>query len=153
MDPPSPASYSAGDGARQVVARDDVFNRHRRLALGGQLHQVDVFSGIRNDGYILINTTKTWNELGLESLAHSEFDYRRLTVPASEYAMKYVGRPLPNAALLGGYAAATRQVALESVVRAIEERFPTKIAEANVNAAREAYTFVREQKLEARTHA
>ena len=117
------------------------------------LHQVDVFSGMRDDGYILINTTKTWAELGLESLAHSDYEYRRLTVPASEYAMKYIGRPLPNAALLGGYAAATRQVALESVVRAIKERFPPKIAEANVLAAREAYAFVREEKLEARANA
>lgn len=117
------------------------------------LHQVDVFSGVRPDGYILINTTKSWEELGLESLASTEFEYRRLTVPASDFAMKHVGRPLPNAALLGGYAAATRQVALESVVRAIEERFPAKIAEANVNAAREAYEYVRAQKLEARAHA
>ena len=117
------------------------------------LHQVDVFSGIRDDGYILINTTKSWDQLGLASLAQSEFDYRRLTVPASEYAMEFVGRPLPNAALLGGYAAATRQVALESVVRAIEERFPAKIAEANIKAARAAYDYVRAEKLEARAHA
>lgn len=117
------------------------------------LHQVDVFSGIRDDGYILINTTKSWDQLGLASLAQSEFDYRRLTVPASEYAMEFVGRPLPNAALLGGYAAATRQVALESVVRAIEERFPAKIAEGNIKAARAAYDYVRAEKLEARAHA
>lgn len=117
------------------------------------LHQVDVFAGIRDEGYILINTTKTWNELGLESIEHSAFDYRRLTVPASEFAMQYVGRPLPNAALLGGYAAATVQVAIESVIRAIEERFPTKIAEANVRAAEAAYEYVRAEKLEARSHA
>lgn len=117
------------------------------------LYQVDVFAGIRDDGYILINTTKTWAELGLESLAHTEFDYRRLTVPASEFALQHVGRPLPNAALLGGYAAATQQVALESVVRAIEERFPPKIAEANVRAAHAAYEYVRAEKLEARAHA
>lgn len=117
------------------------------------LHQVDVFSGIRDDGYILINTSKSWNDLGLESIAHSEFDYRRLTVPASEFAMQHVGRPLPNAALLGGYAAATRQVALESVIRAIEERFPAKIAEGNIKAAQAAFDFVRAEKLEARAHA
>ena len=113
------------------------------------LHQVDVFSGVQPDAYILINTKKTFEELGIEELAESEFEYRRLTVPASEFALKHVGRPLPNAALLGGYAAATRQVALESVIRAIEERFPAKIAEANIKAAEEAYAYVRAQKTEA----
>ena len=117
------------------------------------LHQVDVFAGVGDDAYILINTKKTWEELGIESLEHSAFEYRRLTVPASDFAMKYVGRPLPNAALLGGYAAATKQVALESVVRAIEERFPAKIAEANILAAREAFDYVRAQKVEAMTNA
>ncbi len=117
------------------------------------LHQVDVFSGVQPDGYILINTSKTFEELGIEELASSEFEYRRLTVPASDFALKYVGRPLPNAALLGGYAAATRQVDLESVIRAIEERFPAKVAEANAQAAREAYAYVREQKMEAMAHA
>jgi pyruvate ferredoxin oxidoreductase gamma subunit len=117
------------------------------------LHQVDVFSGVNDDAYILINTKKSWEELGIESLEHSPFEYRRLTVPASDFAMKYVGRPLPNAALLGGYAAATKQVALESVVRAIEERFPAKIAEGNIQAAREAYAYVRAQKVEAMAHA
>ena len=29
------------------------------------LHQVDVFSGLKKDGYILINTTRTFEELGL----------------------------------------------------------------------------------------
>lgn len=117
------------------------------------LHQVDVFSGVNDDAYILINTTKTWEELGIESLEHSAFEYRRLTVPASDFALKYVGRPLPNAALLGGYAAATKQVALESVVRAIEERFPPKIAEGNIQAAREAFDYVRAQKVEAMANA
>jgi len=89
----------------------------------------------------------------IESLEHSAFEYRRLTVPASDYAMEFVGRPLPNAALLGGYAAATKQVALESVVRAIEERFPAKIAEGNIKAARAAFDYVRAQKVEAMANA
>ncbi len=117
------------------------------------LHQVDVFSGVEPDAYILINTKKTFAELGIEELGHSDFEYRRLTVPATDFALRHVGRPLPNAALLGGYAAATRQVALESVLRAIEERFPAKIAEANIRAAQEAYDFVRAEKVEAMAHA
>jgi pyruvate ferredoxin oxidoreductase gamma subunit len=53
-----------------------------------------------------------------------------------------VGRPLPNAALLGGFAAITGQIRLESVVSAIESKFSPRIAAANVAAARDAYAAV-----------
>jgi pyruvate ferredoxin oxidoreductase gamma subunit len=113
------------------------------------LHQVDVFGGLTRDGYILINTSRTFEELGLEEFA-SGFRAERLgTVPATEIALKHVGRPLPNAALLGGFAALTRQISLESVGAAIHEKFPTKVAEANIAAAAEAFAFVTQQMREA----
>ena len=61
---------------------------------------------------------------------------------ASELALKHIGRPVPNAALLGAFAALTRFVRLDSVERAIEEAFPGKIGAANIAAAREAHEFV-----------
>ena len=60
-------------------------------------------------------------------------------VPASELARQHVGRPLPNAALLGGFAALTGAVDLESVCAAIRERFPGAVGERNVAAASAAY--------------
>jgi pyruvate ferredoxin oxidoreductase gamma subunit len=53
--------------------------------------------------------------------------------------MKHVGRPVPNAALLGGFAAITKLLAFDSVAKAIREKFPGPVGEANVAAAREAY--------------
>jgi pyruvate ferredoxin oxidoreductase gamma subunit len=55
-------------------------------------------------------------------------------VPATELALKHVGRPVPNAALLGGFAAVCEQVKLESVA-AIRDKFSGKVAEGNVAAA------------------
>ena len=63
-------------------------------------------------------------------------------VPASELALKFIGRPLPNAALLGAFAALTGIVQLGSVATAIRERFPGKVGEANVAAATAAYETV-----------
>jgi pyruvate ferredoxin oxidoreductase gamma subunit len=63
-------------------------------------------------------------------------------VPATEIALKHVGRPVPNAALLGAFAALTRFVRLDSVERAIEQAFPGKIGAANIAAARAAHEFV-----------
>jgi pyruvate ferredoxin oxidoreductase gamma subunit len=106
------------------------------------LHQVDVFSGLSRDGYILINTTRTFDALGVGEFVR-DFDAAHLcTVPASELAMKHVGRPVPNAALLGGFAAATGRISLASVVAAIRETFSGKIAEGNASAASEAFDHV-----------
>jgi pyruvate ferredoxin oxidoreductase gamma subunit len=106
------------------------------------LHQVDVFGGLVPDGYVLINTTRSFDELGLiEFLAR--FRRERLhTVAATELALKHIGRPVPNAALLAGFAAASGCVSLESVNAAIRDRFPPKIADANVAAATEAFDCV-----------
>ena len=55
---------------------------------------------------------------------------------------------MPNAALLGGLAAATGWIRIESLTQAIADRFPEKIAAGNVKAAEEAYKFVKSALLE-----
>ena len=42
-------------------------------------------------------------------------------------------------ALLGGFAAITNLLAFDSVAKAIREKFPGPVGEANIAAAREAY--------------
>lgn len=113
------------------------------------LHQVDVFSGLGREGYILINTTRSFEELGIGDFVRGFQAARLATVPASELALKHIGRPLPNAALLGGFAAMTGQISLDSVKRAIAEKFSGKIAQANVAAAEDAYDHVAEVTREA----
>jgi pyruvate ferredoxin oxidoreductase gamma subunit len=103
------------------------------------LHQVDLFNGLPARGYILLNSTKTIEELGLAALTRGIQRYRLSTLPASELALKHVGRPVPNAALLGGFAAITGVIALASVVAAIRQKFPAAVAQKNVAAATEAF--------------
>jgi pyruvate ferredoxin oxidoreductase gamma subunit len=107
------------------------------------LHQVDVFGGLARDGYVLINTSRTFEALGVGEFARSLRAERLCTVPATEVALQHVGRPLPNAALLGGFAALSGRISLDSVAAAIREKFDGKVAEGNVAAAREAYAIVR----------
>jgi pyruvate ferredoxin oxidoreductase gamma subunit len=100
------------------------------------LHQVDVFAGLVPGGYILINTRRSFEDLGLKEMIDR---FRTCTVPATELALKHVGRPLPNAALLGGFSALSRQVSLGSVTAAIGEKFAGKVAAGNIAAATEAF--------------
>ncbi|MBI4183168.1 MAG: 2-oxoacid:acceptor oxidoreductase family protein [Proteobacteria bacterium] len=107
------------------------------------LHQVDLFAGLAPTGYILINTTRTLAELGLDEFV-ANFPPRHIaTVPATELALKHVGRPVPNAALLGGFAAVTGRIRLASVEAAIQEKFPGKVGEGNARAAAAAYQAIR----------
>jgi pyruvate ferredoxin oxidoreductase gamma subunit len=103
------------------------------------LHQVELFSGVPPSAYVLINSTRTFYELGIAEFVN-KIDPRRLcTVPATDIALRHVGRQVPNVPLLGGFAAISGLLRLESVCAAIREKFPARIATANVAAATEAY--------------
>ena len=113
------------------------------------LHQVDLFGGLARDGYILINTTRTFDALGVGEFARALRAERLCTVPATELALKHAGRPVPNAALLGGFAAVSGRISLESVAAAIREKFGGNVGEGNVAAASAAYEHVRKEMREA----
>jgi pyruvate ferredoxin oxidoreductase gamma subunit len=106
------------------------------------LHQVDLFKGLSPEGFILINSARSFDELGLTEFTRRFHRSRLCTLPGTEIAMKHVGRPVPNAALLGGFAAVSGEIKLASVVAAIREKFPAAIAEKNVAAATDAHARV-----------
>ena len=109
------------------------------------LHQVDVFQGLKPDGWVLINTRKSFDALGLADVARRFRHERLTTVPASDIAMRHLKRPLPNAVLLGGFAALAGLVSIEAVEHAIRHTFDGAVADANVAAAREAHDYVRRE--------
>ena len=112
------------------------------------LHQVDVFQGLQPDGYVLINSTRSFDELGVGDIA-KKFRHERLTnVPATEIAMKHLGRPVANAVLLGGFAALSGLITLDAVSHAIRDKFSGKVADGNVAAAAEAYEYIKNELLE-----
>jgi pyruvate ferredoxin oxidoreductase gamma subunit len=100
---------------------------------------MDVFAGLKKDGYVLVNSTRSFEDLGIAAVAAGFPAGHVRAVGATEIAVKHVGRPLPNAALLGGFAALTGRLKLASVEKAIMQKFPGAVGEANVAAAREAY--------------
>jgi pyruvate ferredoxin oxidoreductase gamma subunit len=106
------------------------------------LHQVDVFGGCKPDGFILINTAKSFDDLGLSDFVKDFRHERLLTVPASDLAREHTGRPVANAALLGGFAALSGVISFDGVASAIRERFAGAVGESNVAAAEAARAWV-----------
>jgi pyruvate ferredoxin oxidoreductase gamma subunit len=109
------------------------------------INQVDLFSGLAPDGYVLVNTSRSFDELGIGDLFNQFHHDHLLTCPTTELALEHVGRPLPNAALLGGFAALTHQVTIGAIDTAIRERFLGVVGERNAAAAAEAYKIVMQE--------
>ncbi len=106
------------------------------------LHQVDLFAGLDPEGYILLNSGRDFGELGMGDFVRDFGEQRVLTMPATELAREHLGRPLPNAVLLGGFAGLCGLVSIGSVTAAIRERFPGKLGDANSTAAEAAFEYV-----------
>ncbi len=103
------------------------------------LHVIDVLQGLKPDGYLLINSNKSLEELHLAEATARLASNRCRVIAASDLALKHIGRPLPNAVLLGAFAALTGMVRLQSVAAAIQKAFPGRVGDANAAAAGAAY--------------
>jgi pyruvate ferredoxin oxidoreductase gamma subunit len=107
------------------------------------LHHVELFAGLASRAYVLINTSRTSSQLGLDELGDRFRADRMQTLPATEIARTHTGRPVPNTCLLGGLAGLTGIVSIGAVERAVRERFPAPVADANIAAAHEAFERLR----------
>jgi pyruvate ferredoxin oxidoreductase gamma subunit len=95
---------------------------------------VDVTAGLKGEGLIVANTSKTREELA-EEFGIKE---RLAVVNANRIAVEEIGRPITNTTMMGALVKATGLVELESLEKQIEHRFPA-IAEKNIKAMRRAY--------------
>jgi pyruvate ferredoxin oxidoreductase gamma subunit len=140
-------------GDREIRTREPVLEPNALIVQDPTLlHQVDVFGGLPPDGYVLINTTRDFDALGLGDWAGGFLSERLLTVPASEIAREHAPGARANAALLGGVAALTGIVTIDAVTRAIRSRFPGGLGEGNAAAACACFDHVGRE-LEALAHA
>lgn len=77
---------------REPIQEPDVVLVQDRTLLESE----DVFGGIRPDGYVLINSSSTPEELGLGELIARLPKGHVQTVPATRFAIENIGRPLPG---------------------------------------------------------
>ena len=111
------------------------------------LHHVDLFAGLATEGFVIINSRRSWSELGLDELHDVFAPERMLTVPASELARQHIGQPRANTCLMGAFAALTGAVSIGSVEQALQQRFAGSVAERNVLAARAAFEWVQQREV------
>ncbi len=93
---------------------------------------VPVLERLKPDGLIVVNSDRPPEELYIKTTAKVE------TIPATEIALEIIGRPIPNAVMIGAFCSITGLVSLDSVQEAIMEKFPGKVGENNVAALERA---------------
>jgi len=98
------------------------------------LHAVEVTSGLKDKGRLIINSRKSPAQL------KSEFGYEWpvAAVNASKIAEETIGLPITNTAMIGALLKITEAVKLDSMVEQLQQRFG-KRAMGNVEAMKRAY--------------
>ncbi len=129
--------------SREIELREPVLDPDLLIVQDPTLfNAIDVFSGLKRDGYVLVNSSKSVEELGIGEAVGDLPGGHVVTVPATEMALKHLKRPTPNTVLLGAFAAMSDLLELDGVEKAILEKFPGKVGEMNVAAAKAAYSAV-----------
>jgi pyruvate ferredoxin oxidoreductase gamma subunit len=91
---------------------------------------VDICAGLKEQGVVVANFAKDPSELKIDA-------EKVYTVDATKIALRAIGRPIVNTAMLGAFARATKLVSLESLENAVRHRFGKETAEKNIAAMRQ----------------
>jgi pyruvate ferredoxin oxidoreductase gamma subunit len=107
------------------------------------LSNPNLLTGLTGRGFVLINSERPAGELKLPALPVEFAASHIVTIGATEIARRHSGKPIVNLAMLGGLLAVTGVLQLESLRRAILEKFPGRMGEANIRAAEEIHRIIR----------
>ena len=118
---------------KKIRIREDVWHPGYLIVQDENLLEtVPILDGLKPDGLIVVNTEKQAEDLQLKTTAVVE------TIPATEIALEIIGRPIPNAIMIGAFCTITGLVSLDAVQEAIMEKFPGRVGENNVAALERA---------------
>jgi len=100
------------------------------------IRDVNVFSGMKEGGIAIINTEKKANFNIPKGVKTISFD-------ATKIAIEEIGLPITNTTLMGAFAAASGEITIDALKKAIDERFSEKLAVTNFAAAKRAYDMIK----------
>ena len=107
------------------------------------LKSVPVVAGVtRDDDVIIVNSADSPTRVR-ESLRVEKG--KVWTVPATEIALKVLGSPITNTAMLGAVARATAVVSMAGIEKTVKERFRADLGEKNFAVIKQAYEEVKSE--------
>jgi len=121
---------------KPIRVKSQIYNPDHVIVLDHALmNQVNVTAGLKENGLVLINTSKDPSEIKLNAK-------RIATVNASEIALSHnlgsPSAPIVNTSILGAYSRVSGTVKIESIIKAISE-YLTAMVDENIEAVKDAY--------------
>lgn len=98
------------------------------------LRVVDVTSGLKKNGVLVVNTKKSIDEI---KAVYSD-GYMVATVNGMKIARESIGLPITNTTMIGALLKVIRLVSIDDMISPMEHRFG-KVAEKNITAMKRAY--------------
>lgn len=134
-------------GEPSMASRAAITNPEYLVVFDPKLHSVIpgvVFSGFRNGGVWIQNTTKSPKEVveELKTYIPSIKPRTVATIDATGIALKHTGRTIPNVVMVGAFSKVTGLVELRSLAEAVKYRFPQRTWEGNLKALEDGYNSV-----------
>ncbi len=115
---------------RKITIRSQVYIPDYIIVMDSSLLGLpEITHGLREDSIAVINGKR-----GEGSLKQKSYYY-----DATNAALSMLGKDIVNTAILGVFAKATGLVSLKSLLKAINDNFPEKLAEKNKQLVRRAY--------------
>jgi pyruvate ferredoxin oxidoreductase gamma subunit len=100
------------------------------------LYVPGVTDGLRPGGRILVNSSHSAEELS------ASVGREVVSIPANTLATQFLGRPVPNTALLSAFLTLTEILPRTALIKSLGERFKGPVLEKNVELVEEAARYV-----------
>jgi len=111
-------------------------------------HFINVLAGFQEGGTLIFNSRRDPRDIekelkrGKHGYSLSANDYKLFAVDATEIAVKNLGKPITNTAMMGAFSRATGLVDMYSIEEVMSREFPEAFTE-NMKAAKEGYASLR----------
>ncbi|OQB14993.1 MAG: Pyruvate synthase subunit PorC [Firmicutes bacterium ADurb.Bin193] len=131
----------------KITVHSNIYNPQFVVVVDDSLlESVDVTKGLKEDGAIIINTTKSPEEI--KSLLKG-YSGRIFTIDARKISMECLGKYFPNTPMLAAVVVVSKVMPVEDFIKDMEESYAHKFAskpqviEGNMAALRRSVTEVR----------
>jgi len=122
---------------KEIITREQIYKPSVLIIQDNTLlSNKNIFQGVDKNTRIIINASAEKQQefkLGNKNVYYTD---------ATDIALKTIGKNLVNTVILGAFAKYTKLVSLDSLKRAIEEKFkekPRNIVQKNIKAIEQAY--------------
>ena len=112
---------------KPIGNRSEITRSNYSIFLDDTLFNEKSFRELKQNGIILLNTKKTFD------------DPRVITLDGDSIAERILGLPITNTILLGAFAAVSREITLEDINKAIRQTMPKRLHEKNIAAVKAAF--------------